>query len=206
MIAALERAAGRPVSRETLALLETYVERLKSANFSQNLVAPSTLEAVWERHVLDSAQLARFEPTPGSAWVDIGSGAGLPGLVIAALVAGPVTLVEPRRLRAAFLAETVKALGLAGRVTVVAAKIEQVTGQFDMITARAVAPLARLLGLGLHLAHPGTIWALPKGKSAQSELAEARRSWQCEARSEASCTDPHAQILVLSKVKAKPRR
>jgi 16S rRNA (guanine527-N7)-methyltransferase len=96
--------------------------------------------------------------------------------------------------------------GLSDRVTVLTSKIENVGGQFDVITARAVAPLGRLLGMGLHLAHSGTIWALPKGKNAKSELAEAQRSWQCEARSEASCTDPHAAILVLSKVKAKSNR
>ena len=206
MIDALERAAGRPVSRETVLLLDLYVERLKTANKAHNLVAESTLDDLWERHILDSAQLVRFEARPGASWVDIGSGAGLPGIVIAALVKGPVTLVEPRRLRAMFLEETVAASGLSGRVTVQAAKIENVRGRFDVITARAVAPLGRLLGMGLHLAHSGTIWALPKGKSAKSELAEAERSWQCEARSEMSCTDPHAAILVLSKVKAKSNR
>lgn len=206
MIEALERAAGRPVSRETAALLEAYVERLKTANSIQNLVSASTLDNIWERHIIDCAQLVRFEPHAGASWVDIGSGAGLPGLVIAAMVEGPVTLVEPRRLRAAFLEETVAASGLSDRVAVRASKIEQVRGSYDVITARAVAPLDRLLGLGLHLAHSGTIWALPKGKSAKSELAEARRSWQCDARSETSCTDPQSAILVLSKVKAKSRR
>ena len=88
MIDALERAAGRPVSRETLALLEAFVERLKIANQTQNLVAASTLDDIWERHILDSAQLVRFEPRAGASWVDIGSGAGLPGIVIAALVDG----------------------------------------------------------------------------------------------------------------------
>jgi 16S rRNA (guanine527-N7)-methyltransferase len=206
MIEALERAAGRPVSRETLTLLETFVERLETANKDQNLVSTSTISRIWERHIADSAQLVRFEPRAGASWVDIGSGAGLPGVVIAALTEGPITLVEPRRLRATFLEQTVDALGLSDRVTVRPAKIEQVRGSFDVITARAVAPLDRLLGLGLHLAHSGTIWALPKGKSANSELAEARRSWQCEARSETSCTDPQSAILLLSKVKAKSRR
>ena len=206
MIDALERAAGRPVSRETLALLEAFVERLKTASRSQNLVSASTLDTIWERHILDCTQLVRFEPRAGASWVDIGSGAGLPGIVIAALVDGPVTLVEPRRLRATFLEETVAVSGLADRVTVLTSKVENVRGQFDTITARAVAPLGRLLGMGLHLAHSGTIWALPKGKNAKSELAEAQRSWQCEARSEASCTDPNAAILVLSKVKAKSNR
>ncbi len=206
MIDALERAAGQRVSRETAALLEAYVERLKTANRSQNLVSASTLDTMWERHILDSAQLVRFLPSVGASIIDIGSGAGLPGIVLATLSKGPVTLVEPRRLRAAFLEETAAALGLSKRVSVRATKAEQVRGQFDFITARAVAPLERLLGIGFHLAHSGTVWALPKGKKANSELVEAQRSWQCEVRTEASCTDPDATILVLSKVRAKSRR
>ena len=206
MIEAVERGAGRPVSRETATLLDAYVERLKRANCSQNLISASTLEQIWERHILDSAQLVRFEPRAGASWVDVGSGAGLPGIVIAALTEGPVSLVEPRRLRATFLQETVEAHGLAGRVSVHCSKVENIRAKYDVITARAVAPLAKLLGMGLHLAHSGTIWALPKGKNAESELAEAERSWQCEVRREASCTDPEATILVLSKVRAKSKR
>ena len=206
MIEALERAAGRSVSRETQAKLEAYVALLKAANAQQNLISRASEALVWERHILDSAQLVRFECGAGASWLDIGSGAGLPGVVIALLVDGPVTLVEPRRLRAAFLEETVAALGLAERVAVRCAKAQKVTGQFDMITARAVAPLGRLLSMAGHLAHQGTIWLLPKGKSAQSELAEARRSWQCDARSEVSATDSDARILVIGKLKAKSQR
>ena len=206
MIEALERAAGRPVSRETLDLLETYIARLEAANQSQNLISAASMDSIWQRHILDSAQLARFEPAPGASWLDIGSGAGLPGIVIALLVAGPVTLVEPRRLRATFLDETAAALGLGGRVAVRCAKIEKIAGSFDVITARAVAPLGRLLGMAHHLAHDATIWALPKGRSANMELVEARRSWQCAARSVTSFTDPDARILLLSDVRAKSNR
>lgn len=203
MIEALERAADRSVSRETFALVEEYVALLTAANSTQNLIAVSTIESIWERHILDSAQLVRFEPRAGASWIDIGSGAGLPGMVIAALTDGPVTLVEPRRLRAEFLKETVVALELAGRVSVQQSKVENIRGKFDVITARAVAPLERLLGLAHHLAHEKTVWALPKGRNAKSELVEAQRSWHCLARSEPSCTDPDAEILVLSKVRAK---
>ena len=206
MIEELERAAARPVSRETLELLIAFMARLEAANRTQNLVAASTLDQAWERHILDSAQLVRFEPRPRASWLDIGSGAGLPGIVIAALVQGPVTLLEPRRLRADFLKETVDALGLADRVSVHPAKAEHFAGSFDVITGRAVAPLERFLGMAIHLAHNGTVWALPKGRKAKSELAEAQRSWQCEVRRENSCTDPEATILVLSKVRAKSRR
>jgi 16S rRNA (guanine527-N7)-methyltransferase len=206
MIAALARAAGRSVSRETAAILNDYSQRVIRANERQNLVSAGSLDAMWKRHILDSAQLVRFESQPGASWVDIGSGAGLPGIVISLLVAGRVTLVEPRQLRAEFLAETVHALGLSIRVDVQATKVDRVQSKFDMITARAVAPLCRLLGIAHHLAHPETVWALPKGKNADSELAEARRSWHCEARSEISCTDADAKILVLSEVRARARR
>ena len=206
MIEALQRVTGRPVSRETFDLLGVYVAMVTDANSEQNLISASSIDSIWERHVLDSAQLVRFETNTGASWVDIGSGAGFPGIVIAALTDGPVTLVEPRRLRAEFLINVVEALGLSRRVSVQAAKIERIKGPFDMITARAVAPLDRLIPMANHLAHSGTVWALPKGKSAQSELAEARRNWQCDARSEISCTDPDAQILILSKMGQKPAR
>lgn len=200
----LERAAGQPVSRETYERIEAYAEGLKRENERQNLVSASTIEHLWERHVLDSAQLARFEPESGASWVDIGSGAGLPGIIIACLVQGRLTLVEPRRLRADFLLETVESLRLKAKVQ--RAKAESVSGRFDVITGRAVAPLDRFLGISHHLSHPGTIWVLPKGRNAKSELADARRNWQCEACLAASITDPESTILVLSGVRGRQRR
>jgi 16S rRNA (guanine527-N7)-methyltransferase len=200
----LDEIVGRNVSRETLERLESFSRLLKAENQRQNLVSASTLGHLWERHILDSAQLARFEPRPDASWVDVGSGAGLPGIVIALLVDGPVTLVEPRRLRADFLTQTVRELGL--NASVERAKAERIAGRFDVVTARAVAPLDKLLGITHHLSHRGTIWVLPKGASVKSELAEARRNWQCEVDEEASCTDPNSTILVLRKVGAKTRR
>ena len=206
MIEALEVVSGRTVSRETFDRLSAYVELLKSEAERQNLIASSTLETVWERHVLDSAQLARFAPANGATWADIGSGAGLPGLVLAILVRDPITLIEPRRLRAEFLQRAVDHLDLSGRVHVNAAKVERVTGKFDVITARAVAPVDALFAISNHLSTNGTTWILPKGRNAQSELAQAKRNWHCEARVEQSRTDPDSEILVLTKVGAKKRR
>ncbi|HWH24394.1 MAG TPA: 16S rRNA (guanine(527)-N(7))-methyltransferase RsmG [Candidatus Limnocylindria bacterium] len=205
MIEDVAAAARRRVSRETFDRLELYAELLRAEAQRQNLVSRSTLGQLWQRHILDSAQLVRFELRPGVPWADIGSGAGLPGIVVALLVEGPVTLIEPRRLRADFLARAVDALGLSERVRVEAAKVEQVRGSYDMLTARAVAALDRLLDLSHHLSTRNSIWVLPKGRSAQSELAQARRSWQCEARSEPSYTDPQSQILVLTGVRARQR-
>ena len=201
MIEELEQAVGRPVSRETFARLEAYVERLKAENRRQNLVSAATLQQVWQRHILDSAQLVRVEPHAGSSWVDIGSGAGLPGVVIACLVEGPVTLVEPRRLRAGFLLETVAALNL--NATVECAKVEKVAGRFDVITGRAVAPLGKFLEISHHLSTGKTVWALPRGRSAQSELADARRAWQGAFHVEPSATDADSFIVVGTKVRTK---
>src|SRR5438309_967915 len=169
MINSLQQAAGRPVSRETFERLTAYVHRLKCEATRQNLVSKLSIEHVWERHILDSAQLVRFEPRAGSAWLDVGSGAGLPGVVIACLVEGPVTLLEPRRLRSEFLRGTVDALGLSARVE--CARVQRIAGRFDVITGRAVAPLGEFLRMSHHLSTEKTVWVLPKGRRAQSELA-----------------------------------
>ena len=201
MIELLEQAAQRPVPRETFERLERYVSLLREENARQNLVSAATLEHVWDRHIVDSAQLVRYEPRAGASWIDIGSGAGLPGIVVACLVDGPVTLVEPRRLRSEFLHKLCESLAL--RATVIGAKAERVEGRFEVITARAVAPLPKLLKISAHLSTGNTVWALPKGRSGKAELAEAARNWHFDAREEPSCTDPQSTILVLSRVGAK---
>ena len=203
MIERVLAASGRDVSRETFDRIALYVRILTQSAGGQNLIAPSTLGTIWERHVLDSAQLVRFEPFNGASWVDVGSGAGLPGLIVALLVKGPITLIEPRRLRAEFLIDVVSKLGLADRVTIECAKVERVQGKFDVITARAVAALDRLLAMTEHLSKSETVWVLPKGKNAQTELAQAQVNWHCDVRVEQSCTDPESQILVLTRVGAK---
>ena len=203
MIDRLAAASGRNVSRETFEKIEAYVQFLASESERQNLVSASTLHHVWDRHILDSAQLVPFEPRANASWLDIGSGAGLPGIVIACLVNGRVTLVEPRRLRAEFLQRAVEALGLSA--TVVASKIEKVSGKFDVITARAVASLPRLLEISHHLSTRNTVWALPKGRSAQSELAEAQRAWQGVFHVKQSVTDADSYIIVGTGVRAKKR-
>ena len=203
MIEQLEQAARRPVSRETFDRLEAFVELLKAANERQNLVSASSLGAVWERHIVDSAQLVRFEPRAGASWADVGSGAGLPGIVVACLVEGPVTLIEPRRLRADFLHTAVQQLGL--NATVAAKKVERVGGQFDIITARAVASLDRFLTISQHLSTRNTVWALPKGRNAHSELVEAQRAWQGVFHVEQSVTDADSYIVVGTGVRAKAR-
>ena len=197
----LAEVAGRDVSRETIERLEAYVALVTEESRRQNLVSASTLGDIWDRHIRDSAQLIRFEPYAGASWVDIGSGAGLQGIVIACLVDGPVTLVEPRRLRADFLHRVSESLGL--RAHIVNARVERVEGAFDAITARAVAPLSGLLEISHHLSTGKSRWVLPKGRNAQSELAEAERAWQGMFHVEQSLTDADSKIIVASNVKAR---
>jgi 16S rRNA (guanine527-N7)-methyltransferase len=198
----LVRVTGRDVSRETFEKLEAYVALLREESSRQNLVSASTLERLWERHILDSAQLVRFEPHRASAWADVGAGAGLPGIVIACIVKGPVALIEPRRLRAEFLHKVGESLRL--NVSVFPGKAERATGTYDVITARAVANLGRLLKISAHLSTRNTVWALPKGRSAMAELAEAERTWQGAFHVEQSVTDAQSFIIVGSGVRARP--
>lgn len=202
----LANVLGCDVSRETLQLLERYADLLRAEAAKQNLISNSTLESLWERHILDSAQLVKFAPAKDASWLDIGAGAGLPGLVIAMLVSGPVLLVEPRRLRAEFLERTIADLGLRQRVTVAATKVEKAVGRFDVITARAVADLDKLLRISTHLSTRKSLWVLPKGRSAESELAAARRNWHCDADIVPSRTDPDSRILLLRNVRARGGR
>lgn len=200
MIEEFARTVSLDVPRETMEKLELFARLLREENERQNLVARSTLDDVWGRHLLDSAQLLRFAPDDEARWVDVGSGAGLPGIVLATLSASPITLVEPRRLRAEFLQRCVEQLVLP-HAEVSSAKVERLAGQFDVITARAVAPAGDLLAMTYHLSHAGTRWILPKGQSGAKELANVRRSWQGCFRSEPSITNPQAVILVAEGVK-----
>ena len=197
----LERAVGRHVSRETFEKLQAFAALLKEENERQNLISASTLDDLWRRHILDSVQLARFEPASGASWIDIGSGAGLPGIVLACLVEGPVTLVEPRRLRVEFLHKAIASLRIA--VTIEQKQAKAATGRFDVITARAVAPLAKFLEISSHLSTTKTWWVLPKGRSAEDELAQACRAWHGVFHVERSFTDSDSMIVIGTDVRAR---
>jgi 16S rRNA (guanine527-N7)-methyltransferase len=201
VIGQLAAAARRDVPRETIERLKAYAALLREESELQNLVSASTLGMLWDRHIVDSAQLLRFEPRPGASWADIGSGAGLPGIVIACFVDGPVTLIEPRRLRAEFLHRVCESLGL--NATVVTGKADRAHGKFDVITARALAKLTRLLEISAHLSTTNTVWALPKGRGAGAELAEAQQAWQGVFHVEPSVTDAESYIVVATGVRAR---
>lgn len=204
MIELISAAAGRSVSRETFERLELYANLLVAENDRQNLIAPNSVAELWNRHILDGAQLLGMAQGEGN-WCDIGSGPGLPGLVIAILSGTPMTLVEPRRLRADFLRGAIDRLGL-DEVIVEEKKVARVEGKFDFITARAVARLGRLFGMACHLAHAETKWILPKGESVKSELDEARATWQGSFHLVPSQTHPAAAIVVAEHVQRRGKQ
>lgn len=199
MIDLLSREAGIDVSRETYEKINDYVAMVVAENASQNLIANSTVDKIWERHVIDSLQLVSYA-SGASPWVDIGSGAGFPGIITAIVTGVPTTLVEPRRLRAEFLTNVSGKLGLRN-VTVVKAFAASAAGVFGVVAARAVAPAASLIRMTLHLSRPDTIWLLPKGKSAHKELDEVRAAWQGDFRLVPSRTDGQASILIGTNVR-----
>ena len=188
------------VSRETWSRLDRLVARLLEVQQHTNLVANSTLPYVWTRHVADSLQLLELEP--GAArWIDIGSGAGFPGLVIACALAGTVGaevhLVESIQKKANFLRDCANALGVPAIVH--ARRIEDFSKvnkrAFDVVTARAVAPLDKLLGYAIPLLKRGGVGLFPKGQDVEAELTSASKSWTIEADLIPSKTDPHGRII-----------
>lgn len=185
------------ISRETR--LAKFVSLLREEATRQNLIAPSTLEHIWARHIVDSAQLLGAAPNNG-LWLDIGSGAGLPGMVIASLRDEPVELVEPRKLRTDFLARAAAELELTN-VAIRTAKIERTAGAAAVISARAVASLDALFRIAAHRSTSSTVWVLPKGRNAQSEVEEARRNWHGLFHVEPSITAPDSLIVVAREVR-----
>jgi len=204
MIGEIGAAAQRDVSRETFEKLECFAALLIAENERQNLIAVASIPELWTRHIMDGAQLLGMTSGEGS-WCDIGSGPGLPGLIIAILGGRPMTLNEPRKLRADFLRHVVAELDLTDTV-VAECKVERLAGKFDVITARAVARLDKLFSMACHLAHSETKWVLPKGERAQSELDEARETWQGSFRLVPSLTHPASAIVIAEHVQRRGKR
>ncbi len=194
------------VPRETLEQLEAFEALLREENDRQNLVSRASLDQVWSRHVLDSAQLLRFAPADAATWLDLGTGAGFPGLIIALLHPAHVTLVEARKLRTEFLARSADLLGISHKTSILCSKVEAVeSATFHAISARAFAPLDKLLTLGERFSTAETRWILPKGKNAKTELEAAESLWQGSFRLELSLTDPDASIIVAERVRRTAR-
>ncbi|CEJ16225.1 Ribosomal RNA small subunit methyltransferase G [bacterium YEK0313] len=194
--------AGVVVSRETRDRLVTYVGLLRRWNPSKNLVAPATLASVWTRHIADCLQLVTLVPE-AKIWVDLGSGGGLPGLIVAAVLAerpgAQVHCVESKQGKAAFLREAARVMGVP--VTVHAARIEDVVGRWrgpvDVVSARALAPLVDLVRLSQDLLKSGAVGLFPKGQDVGRELTEAAKYWTLDTVLTPSATDPQARIVTL---------
>lgn len=177
--------------------LDRFIALLREENRQQNLVAKASEDMIWRRHLADSAQLLAHVPRETSPWLDLGTGAGFPGLVIAALRPDlRVVLVESRRKRADWLARAASLLGLPNCV-VQGSRLEHVESfPAGVIAARAFAPLPKLLGLSARFSTHDTVWLLPKGRSAVQEVTELPASIGRLFHVEQSSTDPNAGIVV----------
>ncbi|AHE56682.1 hypothetical protein NX02_25380 [Sphingomonas sanxanigenens DSM 19645 = NX02] len=167
----------------------------------QNLIAESTLPTIWARHVADSAQLIPLADRPHGTWLDLGSGAGLPGIVIALITGAPVVMVESRRRRVEFLQAVIDDLGL-GNADIRLSPVERVeTFAAVTITARAFAPLPKLFELAHRFSTEKTQWVLPKGRNAKAELEAVALTWHMMFHVEPSITDDAAGIIVARDVR-----
>lgn len=187
------------VSRETHARLAQYVYLLRQWNARVNLVSRLSLDDAWRRHVLDSVQLFPLIPSGARILVDLGSGAGFPGLVLAILGVPEVHLIESDARKCAFLREAARVT--AAPVAIHSCRIEAMAPlPADVITARALAPLSDLLDLAAPFLQPHTVCVFLKGKNAAGELREARRRWQMKDSIVPSRTDPDASVIIIQQV------
>ena len=190
------------VSRETVGHLETYARLLGEWGRVQDLVAPSTLPDIWHRHIADSAQVYPLAPAGATRWVDLGSGAGFPGLVLA-ILAGTrpsfkMTLVESSNRKCSFLREVARATGAP--VDILCMRIEELATHHtlepaEVVTARALAPLGKLLKLARPFFADTTVALFLKGRDAPNDIIGAQKAWSFEVQSHPSRTDPDGRIV-----------
>jgi 16S rRNA (guanine527-N7)-methyltransferase len=199
-----------PVSRETSDRLDRFVETLLAWQQRINLIAPSTEPKLWTRHIADSLQLLALAPQ-AKIWVDLGSGGGFPGLVIACALADKpgarVHLVESSTKKAAFLREAARATGAPAEVHAVRIEdfVENLAMAVDVVTARALAPLVRLLAATYPLLKTGTLGLFPKGQDVDAELTEAAKCWSIQSSLAPSLTDPKAKVVRVTGIEKLPQ-
>ena len=190
-----------------MADLGSFIGRLTEANAVMNLVGPDTLPDVWSRHIWDSAQLLDHAPT-AKTWADLGAGAGFPGIVLAILLKGTshshVWLIDSLGKRCRFLQEVVDALSL--RATVVNGRAEDSAVTVEVVTARAVAPMEKLLGYAQPYLQRGAQGLFLKGEKAEAEVAEARKVWQFQSDLSVSRSDPRGRIVSVRSLRRVPQR
>ncbi len=194
-----------PVSRETEARLDRYVDLLRQWQAKTNLVAPSTLPNLWTRHIADSLQLLALAPS-AKVWIDFGSGGGFPGVVLACALAETsgtmVHLVERNAKKAAFLREALRVTSAPGMVHLaeIGDTVDRITGPVDCVTARAVAPLHRLIGFAEPLVRKGAKALFSKGQDVEAELTEATKYWKITPHLHSSLTGGGGWIVELDQV------
>src|SRR2546423_1743773 len=208
LVLAADKAAAlalTPVSRETEARLDRYVDLLVEWQAKTNLVAPSTLPHLWTRHISDSLQLLTLAPS-SRVWADFGSGGGFPGLVLACALAetagAMVHLIERNARKAAFLRETLRVTNSPGMVHLaeIGDTVDRITGPVDCVTARAVAPLHQLIGLAEPLVRKGAKVLFLKGQDVEAELTEAAKCWNITPQLHLSRTGGHGWIVELNQI------
>lgn len=194
----LREAAG--VSHETMEQLEAFCAFVVEEAQHQNLISASTIGHIWARHIMDSVQLLQFlgeQPKADQQWLDLGTGAGFPGLVLAFLAPCHFTLVKSRRKRCEYLQRGVDKFDLGNRVTVAHMRLENCNSfDCDVISARAFAPLGKTLALAKRFSTENTVWLLPKGQSGRNELENLPKKWHSRFHMKHSLTDDQAIILV----------
>lgn len=192
---------------QQIADLERFEGRLAEVNQVMNLIGPDTLPDVWNRHFWDSAQLLRHAPE-ARTWADLGAGAGFPGVVLAILLKGRadahVWLVDSLGKRCRFLSDVVANLNLPA--TVVQGRAEEQSLKVEVVTARAVAPMEKLLGYAQPYHQRGAHGLYLKGEKAQAELDQARRLWQFDADLSVSASDPRGRIVSIRSLRRAPLR
>jgi 16S rRNA (guanine527-N7)-methyltransferase len=200
-----EALALTPVSRETEVRLDRYVALLLEWQAKTNLVAPSTLPTLWTRHISDSLQLLNLAPTAKS-WVDLGSGGGFPGVVLACALAetpgAHIHLIERNAKKAAFLREALRVAPAPGTVHLcdIGDSVDRITGSVDCVTARALAPLHQLIGFAEPLVRRGAKALFLKGQDVEAELTEATKCWNIKPRLHSSLTGGHGWIVELDAI------
>jgi 16S rRNA (guanine527-N7)-methyltransferase len=194
-----------PVSRETEARLDRYVDLLLQWQAKTNLVAPSTLPNLWTRHISDSLQLLTIAPA-AQVWADLGSGGGFPGVVLACALAelpdATVHLVERNAKKAAFLREALRVTNARGTVHLsdIGDSVDRIVGRVDCVTARAVAPLHQLIGFAAPLVSQGAKALFLKGQDVEAELTEATKYWNIMPNLHSSRTGGHGWIVELDRI------
>ena len=196
------RDAAGMVSRETFDRIEVFETEFQKWSTRINLAAPSTLDTLWQRHILDSAQLSFLKPD-ATAWLDLGSGGGFPGAVMALLLRdrprAKIDLVESNNKKAAFLKTVLSALGAPATVHVCRIEDSVVrVGMPEIVTARALAPLPKLLGLASPWLENGAIGLFHKGRDYSAEVTESRYGWDFDLVEHQSRIDPESRILEIS--------